>query len=112
MSRKKPAEPVAHIYAQEAFHDEAFIVGNRDYLHALRDAITAALKGGFGKAEGFVSDGEGFDTMVVLHDHPLGEKWSQLQVPYTIDYARERRQPWDYLTPACLYLKVLGGEKT
>lgn len=53
-----------HIYSPYQWHDEAFIVGTREALTALRDAIAEALSGAEGSAASlsFAADGEGFAT--------------------------------------------------
>jgi hypothetical protein len=77
---------VLHIYAQQAPHDEAFIVGNREGLLALRRAIDAALKNGQSKESAFVSDGEGFDVHVILQEGDLQSPgWIAAAVPYTVE---------------------------
>lgn len=56
-----------HIYAQHCQHDEAFIIGNRDALIALRTAIDNVLTYNTPQiVDAFVSDGEGFEAHIVL----------------------------------------------
>lgn len=86
---------ILHIYAQQAPHDEAFIVGNREGLLALRRAIDAALsqKNGQSKESAFVSDGEGFDVHVILQEGNLQSPgWIAAAVPYTAEWAAENRE--------------------
>lgn len=52
--------PILHLIAQPYWHRPAFVVGNRDGLTALRDAIDAALAGGEPAAETMCRDGEGY----------------------------------------------------
>ncbi|RPF49532.1 hypothetical protein EDD75_0348 [Thermodesulfitimonas autotrophica] len=94
---------VLHIYAQTSHHDDAFIVGNRQGLLALRRAIDAALESGQSKDSVFVSDGEGFDVYVILQEGDLQSPgWIAAAVPYTAEWAAETRGnavwPWDKLT--------------
>lgn len=76
------------IYAQPAFHDEAWIIGDYNGLQKLRDAIDRALLNGMGKTDVvFVSDGEGYNAYVV--EMNTGDnRWTQLEPPYTEDFAR------------------------
>ncbi len=85
---------VLHIYGQEHEHATAAIVGNRDALEQLRDAITKALEGKpAATGSVFVLDGKGYQVVVaerdVLDDLPgpysdddsgwgSGEQWHAL----------------------------------
>lgn len=87
------SEAYLHIYSQQRWHDDAYIVGNTEGLIALRDAITRALgeerKGGL---SAFVNDGEGFYGAVVRVDDK-SEKFDLLAVPYVgEEYAQENRE--------------------
>ncbi len=87
-------EKLLHVYSSHAHHDDAFIIGNRDALAALRDAIDSALEGGIAKTDAFICDGEGFSTYVVAVDEQMGNK---LSTPYTADYLTQRDgvvYPW------------------
>lgn len=77
-----------HIYAQDTWHCEAFIIGNTEGLINLRNAIDSAIEKTKGKASCFVNDGEGFDVHVIKED----EFFNELVVPYTDIVAREIRQ--------------------
>jgi len=55
-----------HIYAQDAWHDNAYIMGDREALAGLRDAIDTALRDGIGAGTVVASDGEGYDVVVRL----------------------------------------------
>lgn len=63
-------EQLLHVYGQTSWHDEAWIVGDRPALQALRDAIDAALHSekGFAATTMFVSDGEGYSLVVIAAD--------------------------------------------
>ncbi|HEU0197080.1 MAG TPA: hypothetical protein VFQ88_07730 [Nevskiaceae bacterium] len=85
----------AHLYAQGAWHDEAYIVGNRTALTALRDALDAALRTGVGATELYARDGEGYATVCLLRP-----SLRELALPYTECVAREptdstAERPWD-----------------
>lgn len=90
-----------HIYAQEIWHDEAYIAGEREALTILRDAIDDALKKGTSSAQFFTSDGEGFDVQIVVADEPTMNK---MMVPYTDDIAKAQGAdnfgPWTMLSKA------------
>lgn len=67
--------PVVHLYGQEMWHCEAFILGNAEGLRALRDAIDRALAApGQPQAfEPFVRDGEGYALAIAcLDDETMG----------------------------------------
>lgn len=84
-----------HIFAQEQWHDEAYIIANRDALLNLRKAIDDALEKGHGFAPAFVGDGEGFNTIIVQQDSPV---FDNLAVPYTDEIAGQQVEgtilPW------------------
>ena len=91
-----------HIYGQEAWHGDAFIVGDTTALTALRDAIDKALLdksvyGGVEFTQSFTNDGEGYTTAVVKLDK--SEDFDRMAVPYTAEEAAERRDvgiwPWE-----------------
>ncbi len=91
--------PVLHIYGQSAQHSEAYLLGNREGLTKLRDAIDRAIQTGEGWHEAFVNDGEGFATIVVCRDRSFTDPWWQnIARPYTDEYARDTRPeadgPW------------------
>jgi hypothetical protein len=56
--------PSIHLYSQYSEHDEAFIIGTRDALIALREAIDAALEAQKATAVVYARDGEGYDLIV------------------------------------------------
>jgi len=100
-------ERLLHIYGQEAWHDEAYLVGNRQALKALRDALTMLVDRDEVKAavdiEVFANDGEGYSLSVVLDDspweerkasfgHPQGSGWMLWAPPYIAKYARRMRE--------------------
>ena len=82
---------ILHIYEQPRPHFEAIIVGERSALELLRDAINSALSHeiGFGAANVFVNDGEGYTTLVVLVENQSAET---LPVPYSDDDFKEQDQ--------------------
>lgn len=85
-------EEFLHIYGQQMWHDNAYIVGNRAALERLRDQITLALQHGE-KKDGFSpSDYEGFDLYVACVDEQFD--WDQLDAPYhDPEIFEKRKQP-------------------
>ena len=88
-----------HVYPQEFWHEDAFIVADRAALLALRNLIDKVLAPGpgFDKEEFFASDGEGYSLHVV--DLEGDEGWNKIGTPYTGDMSREKRDsavwPWE-----------------
>lgn len=71
-----------HLYAQSQWHDDAYLVGNRPALTALRDALTRLLDGSASTETLLVyaNDGEGYDLLARLVDQPV---FDALTAPYT-----------------------------
>lgn len=68
-----------HLYAQDSHHDDAQIMGDRESLIALREAIDEALaKDEEVAIEAFVNDGEGYQVHVTCLDN-----LDSLLLPYT-----------------------------
>lgn len=63
-------EPLLHIYGQYHPHGEAYLVGNREGLLALRDAIDKALNEEAGVAGAHVApaDRETYPVIVIYND--------------------------------------------
>lgn len=85
-----------HIYAQEIWHDEAYIAGTRESLEMLRDTINGALAEGCGQMQDFTCDGEGYWVRVALLS---GGDAEAMPVPYTDDIAQDKQArikfgPW------------------
>ncbi|MDO8671127.1 MAG: hypothetical protein Q7O66_06810 [Dehalococcoidia bacterium] len=83
-----------HIYGPDWHHDDAYIMGDRAALEALRAAIDRVLMFAANPGtsvesdEFFVGDGEGFTAYVLLYKDDFGH----VAEPYTEDYARETRE--------------------
>ena len=95
---------VLHIHAQEDHHNDAFIVGTRAGLLALREAIDLALTVRTGASEVSVGDGEGYCVLAMLIDaDEHGFPADNASVPYTADYAMENQDnavyPWTRIGP-------------
>ena len=98
-------EPVVHLLAQEAYHDPAVIVGNREGIANLRDLLDALVDGvdlaGVEKVSGsiqvFCNDGEGYPITAAIRpdvsDMPLG---------YTLDFAKDNAPHPEWLEKAIL----------
>jgi hypothetical protein len=75
---------LVHIYGQKIWHDDVFIIANREGLLALQKAISEALEKGKGVAEVFVADGEGYNVEILLNDADWpSDVWDSLVLPYT-----------------------------
>ncbi|SHH21482.1 hypothetical protein [Virgibacillus chiguensis] len=72
---------ICNIYAQDSWHMESFIIGNKEGLLELKNAIDEALNNKIGEAELFPSDFEGYTTYVALVEDE--EKFAKLCMPYT-----------------------------
>lgn len=83
---------VLHIYGQGSFHDELAVMGNEAALQALAETIKKALTNGIATMDAFVSDGEGYTVRIkCLRGDWDTYEWQNLAVPYTADYASEKR---------------------
>lgn len=95
---------VLHIHSQEAHHNDAFIVGTREGLLALREAVDLALAARTGASEVSVGDGEGYYVLAMLIDaDEHGFPVDNASVPYTADCAKEYQDtavyPWTRISP-------------
>lgn len=99
-----------HIYAQAWEHNDAWIVGTREGLTALRDALNRALTNEQTAPAAclqFVTDGEGYTCFIVPNDADWqSEKWMKLYRPYTDETAKDHRKDEDVLSP----YQLLGKE--
>lgn len=87
-----------HIYSPLCSHDHAFIVGNREALEALRDAIEDALEIGqnTGAITASTADGEGFELKVYREEE--NTYWDKALLPYTdqsFPSSEKPINPWD-----------------
>ena len=83
-----------HLYPQYHEHDHASIVGTREALTALRDALTRVLDGPLSSdfVRAFPEDGEGFSLVLLRTEDP--KVWEALDLPYA-DRPRYIRQRED-----------------
>ncbi len=80
-----------HIYGQQSWHQDAFIVGNRAALEQLYKGIGEALQNGE-KREGFSpNDGEGYNLYISCVEDSFD--FEQLDVPYHDPEIFEKRKP-------------------
>ena len=81
------SKDVLHLYGQSQWHFPAEIIGNREGLIKLRDAIDLALRQGKAEFPAMASDGEGYDLTVTRFDHPFGSTaWKEHPPDYNITY--------------------------
>jgi hypothetical protein len=89
-----------HIYGQDAWHDTAYIVGDRQSLAALLDCLAEALYSGEAtKFNSFTNDGEGYTIEVI----PLGEpQMETMRLPYHGDIAIDNnpKRTWPHVLVA------------
>lgn len=92
-----------HLYAQPWEHSDAWIVGNREGLTALRDALNRALANEQTAPAAclqFVTDGEGYTCFVVPNDADWqSEQWMKLYRPYVDETAKDHRKDEDVIAP-------------
>jgi len=80
-----------HIYGQQMWHGDAFIVGNRAALLSLRNALDQALQFGEKKEVFFPTDEEGYDLYVNCVEDEF--YWGQLDSPYHDPETCKKRMP-------------------
>jgi hypothetical protein len=93
---------ILHVFAQQFEHDDAFLVGTREGLEVLRDAINASLENSHGAAHSFTGmDGEGYVIHCFVQD---AAQMDQLLLPYTdprfktyAGWGEGCATPWDLL---------------
>jgi hypothetical protein len=73
-----------HVYAQYTSHDDAIIVGTKDAVARLRDALNRALESGESVVGSTTADGEGFQVIVKVRD--ADSYYERVGLPYTADY--------------------------
>ena len=74
--------PHLHLYPQPYNHADAWMVGDRESLTAIRDAITRVLDGpdAATSVRAFCEDGEGYAFIVMRQEDP--EVWRRMLLPY------------------------------
>jgi hypothetical protein len=85
--------PVVHLWQPLMWHCDQNIVGNKEGLELLKEAIQKAIDNEKGVAEVFISDGEGHDIII-----QCVKETELLAVPYTDEVAKEHQEraiyPW------------------
>lgn len=80
---EKGKEKVVHIFPQPDNHQEALIIGNKNGLIALRDAINKTLETGKGGCILMPADGENFECKILMNNEDWQEPfWQRMKVPY------------------------------
>lgn len=103
-----------HMYSQDQWHDNAYIVGNRYGLEELKKAVEQALKDDcgspkIGTANVMVSDGEGFDTVVIRCDKDWQDDvWQNLFLPY-VGKSAEDKNPKG-IPPEEFFMNMIKGD--
>jgi len=91
-------EKILHVYYYDsAWHDSAFIIGDKVALKALYAALGKVIESDKDEAIGvkfFVNDGEGFSVVIIPE-----KDMEKMAVPYSNEYAQEKSKiavwPWD-----------------
>ena len=83
--------PILHIYAQQYYHQDAYIVGNKESLTELRNAINKAIDADSNEqCESSVADGEGYNiNIMIVNDDRTFDK---LRRPYIDECAKDTRK--------------------
>ncbi len=92
---------IIHLWSNNAFHDEAYIVCNKKGLRQLRDELNRMLEQevAHGEIETMCNDGEGYDLHVIVAEGPDGWMPVETALPYIDeDFGAEKRAnavyPW------------------
>ena len=88
-------DKLIHIYGQLMWHEDIYIVGTKESLSRLRDALDVAILAKTACCSAIVNDGEGYDIFVIIDERILQDNYG---VPYSSDYAKEKNKdalfPW------------------
>src|SRR3990172_12330691 len=71
-----------HIYGQQLNHDAAWLVGDKQALYELRDAVDRAIQDGNTCLDFEAQDGEGY-SLYIAEVETKDMTWEQLDLPYT-----------------------------
>lgn len=87
MSRK-PSDPWLHLYGQYQWHSPSRIVGTRDGLLALKEAVARCLEDRRPfEMQAFASDGEGYQ--ITVEEVPSVTALARRKLPYTAQFAKD-----------------------
>jgi len=75
-------DEILKVYGAPFWHSSVNIVGSKDSLIDLRDAIDKAIKEGASSADFFETDGEGYRVTVNCEERNF-EEWARLPMHYT-----------------------------
>lgn len=84
-----------HVYGPGAWHDDSNLIGDREALTKLRDAINVALEKGQSTMLSFTTDGEGYNLNICLMEQKNLDK---MALPYIEEIASDHKEnvvhPW------------------
>lgn len=72
--------PLCHIFGQQMWHSNAYLIANRTALLELKEAIDVALKHEEARLGLGPSDGEGYDLFIKCVEDNF--EWGELEMPY------------------------------
>lgn len=72
--------PVCHLFGQQMWHSNAYLIANRTALIELREAIEVAIKHEESRLGLTPSDGEGYDLFIKCVEDNF--EWKELEMPY------------------------------
>lgn len=72
--------PLCHIFGQQMWHSNAYLIANRTALLELKEAIDVALKHEETRLGLMPSDGEGYDLFIKCVEDDF--EWEELELPY------------------------------
>ena len=81
---KKYWDRKLHIYGQQSWHGDAYIVGNKEALLGLKEAIDMALNQNKNIHSQYAADGEGYNLFVI---NATDEEMNKLMLPYIDEHA-------------------------
>ena len=93
-----------HIYGQQLNHDAAWLVGDKQALYELRDAVDRAIQDGNTCLDFEAQDGEGY-SLYIAEVETKDMTWEQLDLPYTdrsgmgFKDSRLPSPPWSLIAP-------------
>lgn len=88
-------DKLIHVYGQLSWHEDVYIVGTKESLSRLRDALDAAILAKTACCSAVVNDGEGYDIFVAIDERISQGNYG---VPYASEHAKEKNKdaifPW------------------
>lgn len=112
------SNPLLHVHAQYASHEEVWILGNKEALQKLHQALGQLLEGkgtasnntiarGVGM---WANDGEGYNVMLLLDEDKA--RWQQAALGYTADYMpKAGLHPSEIISPEAYKAEFERGVK-